>query len=196
VTPIFAWEVAANIGGRLRELREVLDWTQEDLGKELGRRRQSVIQYEAGRVQPPRRRLEDLCRRHHWPLEIFAEGGPRPSELLLRRPFAATQGVSADHRPGQGPEAASEWKRIAEAGGDIEAAARELGDPATWDEEMLLTVLERIGRTVRETLAGVDAAGVHQLKIVALREMIRVARVQGHALPDVFDRVLHGLETP
>jgi transcriptional regulator with XRE-family HTH domain len=98
---VFAWELAADIGGRLRELREALDWTQEDLGKELGRGRQSVLHWEAGRVKPPRRRLEELCRRHHWPLEMFAEGGPRPQDVVLTRPASASEDVSADHRPGR-----------------------------------------------------------------------------------------------
>ncbi len=98
---MFVWELAADIGNRLRELREALDWTQEDLGKELGRGRQSVLHWEAGRVKPPRHRLEELCRRHHWPLEVFAEGGLRPRELLLTRPGSASQDVSVDHRPGR-----------------------------------------------------------------------------------------------
>jgi transcriptional regulator with XRE-family HTH domain len=97
--PVLAWTLAADIGTRLRELREALDWTQEDLGKELGRGRQSVVHWEAGRVKPPRRRLEELCRRHHWPLELFAEGGPRPRDLLLTKPGSASQDLGVAHRP-------------------------------------------------------------------------------------------------
>lgn len=81
--------LAPDIGSRLRELREALDWTQEDLGKELGRARQSVVHWEAGRVRPPRRPLVELCRRHHWPMEMFADGGPRPRQLLLSPPNGA-----------------------------------------------------------------------------------------------------------
>ena len=83
--------LALDIGNRLRELRQALDWTQEDLGKELGRGRQSVLLWESGRVKPPRHRLVELCRRHHWPLEMFAEGGPRPHQLLGTSPASAIQ---------------------------------------------------------------------------------------------------------
>ena len=85
--------LATDIGNRLRELREALEWTQEDLGRELGRGRQSVLHWEAGKVKPPRHRLEEFCRRHHWPLEMFAEGGPRPRKLLLTAPAGAPQEV-------------------------------------------------------------------------------------------------------
>lgn len=85
--------LATDIGNRLRELREAMEWTQEDLGRELGRGRQSVLHWEAGKVKPPRHRLEEFCRRHRWPLEMFTEGGPRPRKLLLTAPAGAPQEV-------------------------------------------------------------------------------------------------------
>jgi len=123
--------LATDIGNRLRELREALDWTQDDLGKELGRGRQSVLHWEAGRVKPPRRRLKELCRRHHWPLEMFEEGGPRPRELLLTKPIWVGQDVSVDHPPGRVREPSREGGSVAEAGGAIEGPGWQLGDPAT-----------------------------------------------------------------
>lgn len=188
------WDLAADVGSRLRELRELLDWTQEDLGRELGRSRQSVLHWETGRGHPPRGRVEELCRRLHWPIEMFAEGGPRPRELLLARP-GPSEGVRVDPRPGQGLDPTSARARVAEASGGLAAAGQQFGDPATWNEDQLLTVLERIEQTVQATIVGLDTAGIRQLQVVALREMIRAAKAEGRPVADLFYRVLYDLET-
>lgn len=42
-----------------------------------------------GAAMPPKSRLEVIARRGGWPVRIFAEGGPRPSEVVVT-PLTAT----------------------------------------------------------------------------------------------------------
>lgn len=77
-----SWTPASDLPERLRELREVMDWTQEDLAEAMGRAKQSANLWENGKAKPAPRRLAAMARARGWPLEIFAEGGPRPREVL------------------------------------------------------------------------------------------------------------------
>ncbi len=83
-----SWVVAADIAARIKDLRRVLSrkpnraLPQEDLGIRAGVRPSQVSQWERGVQHPSRSRLERWAEREGWPVEIFAEGGRRPSEVL------------------------------------------------------------------------------------------------------------------
>jgi transcriptional regulator with XRE-family HTH domain len=84
-----AWRLAPDLGERLRELRVLLDWTQEQLAREMGRNKQQASMWETGKARPARRGLEELAARYGWPLEMFADGGRRPGEILGAAPSVA-----------------------------------------------------------------------------------------------------------
>ncbi len=72
------WQVASDIAGRVLELRTITGMTQEQLGKLAGVNGRQVYSWEKGHAVPPRGRLGRLCESQDWPIEMFAEGGPRP----------------------------------------------------------------------------------------------------------------------
>jgi len=76
------WVLASDIARRLVDLREVMGWTQPELGRQVRRGYRQVLAWEKGKVEPPKRVLEELADSHRWPLAIFSEGGPMPSDVL------------------------------------------------------------------------------------------------------------------
>ena len=72
------WLIASDIAGRILELRTVTGMTQEELGEIAGVNGRQVYSWEKGHAVPPRGRLVRLCKSQRWPIEMFAEGGPRP----------------------------------------------------------------------------------------------------------------------
>jgi transcriptional regulator with XRE-family HTH domain len=82
------WTVASDIAARIRNLREALGGggetplLQEDLGRRAGVRASQVSQWERGAQRPSRSRLERWAEREGWPVTIFQDGAPLPSELL------------------------------------------------------------------------------------------------------------------
>lgn len=78
---------------------------------------------------------------------------------------------------------------------EVEEPGWQFSDPASWDEEQLLRVVDYYDRVFRAHLTSLDEAGVRQLKVTALRQVIRAAREKGHPLPDFSYRVLHELES-
>lgn len=89
------WVRAGNIGERLREVRVGLGMSQAQFGELIGVLDQTVSDYEGGRYNPSRGRLERLARRLRVPVDIFAEGGPMPSTLPMR---------PVEPRSGEGPD--------------------------------------------------------------------------------------------
>jgi len=82
------WTVAADIADRIRKLRSLLGGEegkpilQEELAQRAGVRKSQVSQWERGAQRPSRSRLERWAEREKWPVEIFREGAPMPSEIL------------------------------------------------------------------------------------------------------------------
>ena len=77
-----AWQVAHDVGERLRELRRVCGWTQAELARLTGRAVASVSYWERGEKVPPRGVLTRLAAIFGWPTTIFSEQGPRPSTIV------------------------------------------------------------------------------------------------------------------
>ena len=76
-------EVAGNISFRIADLRRnALGLTQAALAVRAGVGKQQVSNWETGFQRPARSRLTSWADREHWPFEIFAEGGPLPSETV------------------------------------------------------------------------------------------------------------------
>lgn len=78
------WEVANAIAARLGDLRDVLETTQAALAIRAGVQSKQFSAWMTGRQRPPKTRLETWAKREGWPLEIFAEGGPMPSDVIGR----------------------------------------------------------------------------------------------------------------
>ena len=102
-------ENADETGSRLKELRSVLQWTQEDLAREVGRRASAVSAWERGDRPAPYAVLRRLADARGWPVEMFFSG-PSPREVLEERRYPAivAEGVA---RP-----------TVGSAGGRTEAA--------------------------------------------------------------------------
>lgn len=139
-------ELASDIGHRIADLRSALGWTQRAFGKKLGRGYKQVIEWEKGRREPPRTGLEELAVAEGWPIEIFTEGGPMPSDVLPRVDPATEAGTfdaEVDHienllnvyeqdRKTIQPDAVRGWVRSlkkAHARSVIEQPARVVGRP-------------------------------------------------------------------
>jgi len=77
------WSVAKDIAGRIKELRrDILGLTQPQFGDLVGVLGQQVSSWERGLATPPKSKLERLAEEQGWPLEVFAEGGPRPGTRI------------------------------------------------------------------------------------------------------------------
>lgn len=74
---------------RLADLRRLLDEDQPTFGKRFGRGRKQVSNWENVRQLPRPAVLEQAASQNGWPIEIFAKGGPMPSDVLGRKAFAA-----------------------------------------------------------------------------------------------------------
>lgn len=96
-------ENATDLGSRLQDLRRALGWTQDDLALEVGRRSNTVSDWERGVRSPSRRILANLCHKHGWPIEMFEPGGPMPKEVV-NRPLTTrvreSPTAAAPRRPG------------------------------------------------------------------------------------------------
>ena len=79
---MYAWVLAKNIGERLHDLRGLLKLTQAAFGDLAGVTNQQVSEWERGNAKPSRSRVQRLTQVHGWPIDMFAEGGPMPSEVL------------------------------------------------------------------------------------------------------------------
>jgi hypothetical protein len=58
-----------------------------------------VSAWENGHARPPRGRLERLTAKFGWPLDIFQEGGPQPSEVILGKVPQQTAKMTATAHP-------------------------------------------------------------------------------------------------
>lgn len=76
------WQIASDIAERVLELRTATGMTQEELGKLAGVNGRQIYSWEKGHAVPPRGRLVRLCERQDWPIDMFAEGGPRPKTCV------------------------------------------------------------------------------------------------------------------
>ena len=81
---VLSWKRASDLGARLRAVREALGLTQEQFAEVAGVVDQSISDYENGRSQPSRSRLERLARQLQVPVSIFREGGPDPRQAVER----------------------------------------------------------------------------------------------------------------
>jgi transcriptional regulator with XRE-family HTH domain len=76
-------QVAADIGKRLAELRELLGEEQRAFAARFGRDWKQVSRWERGPQRPRPSVLRLAAERNGWPLEMFEEGGPSPSGIGL-----------------------------------------------------------------------------------------------------------------
>lgn len=76
-------DLATNISYRIADLRKnALGLTQAALAVRAGVGKQQISNWETGTQRPARTRLVSWASRERWPVEIFAEGGPLPSDAL------------------------------------------------------------------------------------------------------------------
>jgi transcriptional regulator with XRE-family HTH domain len=161
-------------GRRFRLAMESAGVSPGQLAEEEKVRPQTVSRWRRGEL-PDDLRMPRLARRF------------RVSEGWLR----SGEGTGGGHPPAGAPGAP-----VDDLTGDApEGPGWQFGDPWTWDEEQLRTVLGRIEHTIRAQLVAMDPAGVLRLKVVTLTEMIRSAKEAGRPLPDFFYRILHELES-
>jgi transcriptional regulator with XRE-family HTH domain len=170
-----AWTLATDIAERIYQLREVvLGWTQQEFGTEAGVAWGQVSAWENGHARPPRGRLERLTAKFGWPLEIFREGGPLPSEVILAKvpqPAAkvtatATRGrqISAGEplldgtAPGALGLAIARVLHEIRAQDDIEKRARRK-DSTVLALKQLATTARDLGADVSDIWAAIDRLG-------------------------------------
>ena len=96
-----SWALASDIGLRLKDLRKAVDWTQARLGEEMGRQWKAVSDWERGIRPPDMQLLEGMALRFGWPVEIFAEGGRMPSEIVNSAVINGVREESGDYSPKQ-----------------------------------------------------------------------------------------------
>lgn len=151
-------EVAADVGERIRELRQLFEETQPVFARRFGRGWQQVSSWERGEHRPPASVLERAAEQNHWPIAIFAEGGPRPADVVVARGGGPRTDVPA---PTPGLQAA------------VNAA---LTDVVRWTAEgltteqaatraiQLITALTRAAQAEAEATAGETAALIDALR--------------------------------
>lgn len=96
-----AWKVAEDIGKRIEELRVALDITQSALADRANVHAPQVSNWIQGKQRPSKKRLEWWAKRENWSVDMFAEGGRRPKEVVNRPVNAST--VREPHSPRYDP---------------------------------------------------------------------------------------------
>jgi len=90
------WQLASDYPARVTNLREALGGiSQRELGNRAGVGKQQISNWERGKQEPPKRRLEKWCDVEGWTIGIFTEGGPMPSEVVnlpVNRKFYTAEG--------------------------------------------------------------------------------------------------------
>lgn len=184
------WVLASDIGTRFKELRALIGWSQERLAKELQRRRTQAVLWENGTAKPPKRLLQEMCDRYRWPIEMFSEGGRRPGDLLEGDLPPEIASMRPDRRTKPSYSVREET-----VGYEREGPGWQFGDPSTWDEEQLLSILNHHERSLRATMTALDEKGIRRLRVVALEQMIEAAKERGRPLKDFAYRILRELES-
>ena len=114
-----SWKRASDLAARLRAVREGLGLTQEAFAEQVGVVAQSISDYENGRSQPSRSRLERLARQLSIPVSVFREGGPDPRAAVERAR------MPQDGRSPRGPGRRAEDLELRAAGHGKDAARLE-----------------------------------------------------------------------
>jgi len=87
-----AWTLASDIGSRLRELLGVLGCDPEkpsdvrSVAHRAGVRAAQIKMWLGEGQRPSKSRLEAWATREGWDVQMFAEGGPRPAEIVVNPP--------------------------------------------------------------------------------------------------------------
>lgn len=184
------WQIAGDIGERLRELRALKRWTQEQLAEELQRRRTQAVLWENGTAKPPKRLLEAMAMRYGWPVQIFAEGGDRPRDHVRPEPAAATPDP-AHVRVGAGGATAS----VAEPRARYDATGEAgflFGEPRE-AAERFRTYVRFAPFQVSRTMIGVDAElsqdFVRQYRLSQVELARAACRAAGQPIPDFVHQI-------
>lgn len=128
------FEIAGDIGDRIRELRQVYQETQPVFARRFGRGWQQVSSWERGEHRPPASVLELAAEKNSWPLALFSQGGPRPTEIF-----------PAD----QPPPFVQEIARKLGAGSTVQEAINEaFSDVVRWSGEGI-TIEQAAGRAIQ-----------------------------------------------
>lgn len=126
------WEIAANFGKRIKDLRDALGGPGKPLSQEAlaGRAQvnpQQISNWEGGRQRPHQKSLTRWANREGWSVDIFAEGGPMPSASVSNSVNARSQ-----------DKATRLQKKLADATGAISRAQDLLAAGSTEDAEEML----------------------------------------------------------
>lgn len=184
--------VPGDVGPRLADLCSVLGWKNPKLAEEGGVSLSQASRWLNGHQAPTLKALNRIIHRNKLPKMIFVEGGPMPSTVnppLTGR--SSLGGGLASEEEGQHTGTVNE---AAGPGYGVEGPGWQFGDPSSWDEEQLLTVLNNQERTFRATLTTLDEKGILRLRVVALEQMIDAARERGRPLKDFAYRILRELQ--
>jgi putative transcriptional regulator len=71
---------------RIKEYRTRLNFTQEDLAKIVGVRRETIVFLEQGKYNPSLKLAHDVAQALHTTIDdlfIFDDNGPRPEERIV-----------------------------------------------------------------------------------------------------------------
>jgi DNA-binding XRE family transcriptional regulator len=75
------WVLASNIARRLKDLRQVMGWSHDDMADLVGRSPELIDDWERGKKEPPQSALKRLADEFEWSVAMFVEGGPMPSDV-------------------------------------------------------------------------------------------------------------------
>lgn len=140
--------VAGNIAERLENLRKCLGLKQPGFAKLFGRGRKQASAWKHKRQTPPPAVLEWAAQQNGWPLAIFAEGGPMPSEIV-NRPVNGSNEGEAGQIGENGPKVYSASGTSRARASDSATAEVYRPDPNAWSAlEVLLEDALRENRTV------------------------------------------------
>lgn len=167
------WVMAENIAERLKDLRVVVlgRETQRIFGERFGRAWKQAGIWERGESRPSPSTIELAARKNGWPLSIFSEGGPMPSELL-----------------GKGKETGLVRESVARYGdaeGDEPEGPGWLWQDPTEAEESFRTYIRNVERSVRGMVIEPAAVEKHlkDLRLVVVDMFRSGARAAGKPIP-------------
>ena len=136
VKGFMAWKLASDFPDRIRNLRDALGMTQAELANLFGVSSGQVSSWERGLQKPHKKNLRRWASEHGWPLNIFAEGGPMPLDVVSLTP-SSTLGAKE-------VRVARILKRLSWASGGLSEASRLLAEGATQDAEAVLRRVVRV----------------------------------------------------
>jgi transcriptional regulator with XRE-family HTH domain len=159
--PMADWVVASDIAARIADLRTVLGVSQTVLGKRFGKGWKQAGAWERGEQRPHKTTLQHAEDINGWPVAIFAEGGPMPSQVVKRRQITEVDDAEGDAPEGPGWL----WEDPREA------------------EDAFRSYVRNVERSVRGMVGDPDQVKLKELRLVVIDMARSGARAAGRPVP-------------